>query len=94
MVRVEIRQRTKGKIMSDLEFSTVHLYQRIVEACERNNLTFEQERENSCAIVADELPYARNTTICYAKTFKEAMMFLQGYEQHKFESEYTNEHNI
>jgi len=71
------------------EMTTIYLYERITEACDRNKFTFKSGRDEGYVIKAWDAPYAQDVIIYNPANFREALAFLTGYEQHKFEKEIT-----
>jgi hypothetical protein len=81
--------------MAQYQWQTVQDYARLKEACDRQGFEAVQFQNGRIVIRTpmntDRPPYAKGVNICYAQTFKGALLFMEGYEQRIFELKYSQD---
>lgn len=75
--------------MAKNQWQIVQDHARLKEACERAGFEAVQFQNGRVVIRTppntDRPPYVKSLNLCYARTFKGALLFMEGYEQHAFE---------
>ncbi len=78
--------------MINSEWDVVRVFQAANSAAKRNDFcldVYADGAEQQVAIVAFSHPYANEVVLATCDTFKEALKWLEGYEQHKWELKNT-----